>query len=570
MANANLRIKVSTTGAREAKNSLSSITTAAKAVAASWAAIKAVQLGKTFVQTASEMETFNIRLRVVLGSAEKGSKVFQEMRKYAAQVPFTFKQVMESAAQLGGIMEDGSKEIKKWMPLIGDIAAATGLGIQQTTTQIIRMYSAGAASADLFRERGVLAMLGFKAGVKYTAEETRRMLMDAWTDPESKFRGATDELKSSWKGLTSMMSDAWTEFQLTIMESGLFDLLKENIGSITFLIKELNKELKGTKSMFADVLDFAKSASPLYHLIGWGKVAKESGAMQNTLDWLTGKSQKTKYISSSDKGESGGGSFIPTGNQGAESVQALKIEVDETQKSVDELFNSVLQEQMWDKFAEEMKPPISEFGNLNDALDKVSNTLKETGLEIQIRAVKDAVADTGAGLKETAESSNEFFDAIQQRAATWADRITDAFLNVASKGKEAFADMAESILRDIARIMIKEQIVMPLMASFGLVPPRALGGPVYAGSPYVVGERGPELFIPNSGGSIVPNGGGSNAVNVTVINNAGAEVQTQTKTNSNGTKEIQIMVDKAVKRSIQGGRYDRELGSAFGLKRAGR
>jgi hypothetical protein len=34
---------------------------------------------------------------------------------------------------------------------------------------------------------------------------------------------------------------------------------------------------------------------------------------------------------------------------------------------------------------------------------------------------------------------------------------------------------------------------------------RAMGGPVTSGAPYVVGERGPELFVPNAGGSIVNN-----------------------------------------------------------------
>jgi hypothetical protein len=37
---------------------------------------------------------------------------------------------------------------------------------------------------------------------------------------------------------------------------------------------------------------------------------------------------------------------------------------------------------------------------------------------------------------------------------------------------------------------------------------RAAGGPVSAGSPYLVGERGPELFVPSRSGTIAPNGGG--------------------------------------------------------------
>ena len=43
--------------------------------------------------------------------------------------------------------------------------------------------------------------------------------------------------------------------------------------------------------------------------------------------------------------------------------------------------------------------------------------------------------------------------------------------------------------------------------------PRADGGPVSQGSSYVVGERGPEMFVPNQSGTIVPNGGGGQTFN---------------------------------------------------------
>jgi tape measure domain-containing protein len=47
---------------------------------------------------------------------------------------------------------------------------------------------------------------------------------------------------------------------------------------------------------------------------------------------------------------------------------------------------------------------------------------------------------------------------------------------------------------------------------------RAMGGPVTAGQPYLVGERGPELFVPSGGGNVLPNGkgGGNVTVNVSV------------------------------------------------------
>lgn len=48
---------------------------------------------------------------------------------------------------------------------------------------------------------------------------------------------------------------------------------------------------------------------------------------------------------------------------------------------------------------------------------------------------------------------------------------------------------------------------------------KAMGGPVNAGTSYVVGERGPELFMPNTSGTIVPNnrlGGQGTVINLTV------------------------------------------------------
>lgn len=50
---------------------------------------------------------------------------------------------------------------------------------------------------------------------------------------------------------------------------------------------------------------------------------------------------------------------------------------------------------------------------------------------------------------------------------------------------------------------------------------RAMGGPVVGGTPYVVGERGPELFVPRGSGSIVPNhamGGTSIQIGTVVVN----------------------------------------------------
>jgi hypothetical protein len=103
------------------------------------------------------------------------------------------------------------------------------------------MYSAGAAAADLFRERGVLSMLGFQAGVSVSAEETRKRLIAAWEDPASRFRDASAMLARTWTGMLSMLSDAWFQFRNLVMEAGVFDFIKAAIQTVLDLISDLRE-----------------------------------------------------------------------------------------------------------------------------------------------------------------------------------------------------------------------------------------------------------------------------------------------------------------------------------------
>lgn len=204
-----------------------------------WAAVelgeKAVRVvagvAAGFVEAASTAEQYKVRLQVLLKSQGEANRLFDEMNRYAAQTPFEFEEIMGAATALSGVVKGGVGEVTRLMPLIGDLAAASGLSIQEATGQVIRMWSAGAASADLFRERGILAMLGFQAGVTYSAQETREQLMAEWQKTDSSFRGATDQLADTWGGLTSMLADKWFAFRTRLMDAGVFELLKEQTRS---------------------------------------------------------------------------------------------------------------------------------------------------------------------------------------------------------------------------------------------------------------------------------------------------------------------------------------------------
>lgn len=78
--------------------------------------------------------------------------------------------------------------------------------------------------------------------------------------------------------------------------------------------------------------------------------------------------------------------------------------------------------------------------------------------------------------------------------------MEDAIVKFAMTGKLSFRDMAQSIIADIIRIQVRRAIVSAA-SIFGF----ANGGPVQAGKPIIVGERGPEMFLPRQDGTIVSN-----------------------------------------------------------------
>lgn len=128
------------------------------------------------------------------------------------------------------------------------------------------------------------------------------------------------------------------------------------------------------------------------------------------------------------------------------------------------------------------------------------------------------------GLKE---AFNTYVDSATNAAqqardgfATFTQGMEDAFVKFVQTGKLSFSDLANSIIADLAKIVAKKAIVgfgeflgfggsgsvsagplTILSKLFGF----AAGGQVMKDNPIMVGERGPELFVPKSAGTIVPN-----------------------------------------------------------------
>lgn len=161
---------------------------------------------------------------------------------------------------------------------------------------------------------------------------------------------------------------------------------------------------------------------------------------------------------------------------------------------------------------------------------------KRIGLINQEAAVRRARdQDFAAGVEESMKKYAESMTPLKQGAAM-ADSVynnmgssLDRFVET---GKFKFGDFANSVIMDLLKIQLRAaatQLFNSVLGTFGFsLPGRALGGPVTAGQPYIVGERGPEVFLPASNGNIVPNNrlgsGGGQALggSTTIINNISA------------------------------------------------
>lgn len=119
---------------------------------------------------------------------------------------------------------------------------------------------------------------------------------------------------------------------------------------------------------------------------------------------------------------------------------------------------------------------------------------------------------------DSATNSSRIAENIFSSMTSNMNSALDSFVD---NGKFSFNDLASSIIRDILKIQLRAAAANLFSSGANFLgftlPGRATGGPVSAGMPYMIGERGPEMFIPAQAGNIVPNnklsgmgGGGSN------------------------------------------------------------
>ena len=131
-------------------------------------------------------------------------------------------------------------------------------------------------------------------------------------------------------------------------------------------------------------------------------------------------------------------------------------------------------------------------------------------------------------INEAAKRQKEIFKQIGDSIATGvSDALVDAILHT-----QSLAQAASALLNDIARQFLRLGINTALGAIFGGpfadLPGFAKGGRPPVGRASIVGEKGPELFVPTSAGTIIPNdriGGGITNNIVVNVDASGSNVE---------------------------------------------
>ena len=556
---------------------------------------------RSLVNTGKQIEGLQVRLKFLFGTAQEGAKAFDEMAKFAAKVPFSLEEIQAGSGVLAVVSKD-AKELANLMEITGNVAAVTGLDFKTTAEQIQRSMSAGISAADLFRDRGVKAMLGFKAGATVTIEETADALQKTF-GKGGKFGGATDELANTFEGTLSMIGDKFFNFKRTILEAGFFEGLKKQFGDLNKALEENSEMIEklgvGVGTVLA--LGVEKLAQSIKLIAEYSNLVKETFKIiisyklaklfLNIARALVGVVAGMKAIAILS-GPVGIGLAAAAAVAGTAAYYLLGKELDSIAEKIDRnhekfktgeipdrgrgmgqytvispkemeavdtfLYNTV--NELEYKIPSATEKAIAKFKELNSgALEDIKNKQEN---------IKMIIADgINSGITKMSEAL--------ARSVVLGEKLSDTLRNIAQQilGK-IIAHLIEKIARQAISIAMENTQIAQLMTKLGIekmithektkqsvmkgvstggdlltgiMGSFASGGAVSKGEPILVGENGAEMFVPNQSGQITQSargtGGGSTTVNFN-INTVDARGFNELLTQSRGT--ITQLINQAV------------------------
>lgn len=185
----------------------------------------------------------------------------------------------------------------------------------------------------------------------------------------------------------------------------------------------------------------------------------------------------------------------------------------------------------------------AEIERLNEE-ERLAREYADKKLQIE----KDLNEKTKALRNDTTLATKTFFEQLERSidpAVLTAQKWESVFANIenaidelVTTGKFNFKDFALSIIADLLKIQMRAIIVQAILSAIGAIfgggPTAATGSSIspipgarfaakganaLSGQPFIVGEQGPELFVPKTAGAIVPNDKLGGQVSAPITNN---------------------------------------------------
>ena len=519
-------------------------------------------LTRSFINVGREVEELGVRFNFLFGSVQEGQKAFKELVTFAGKVPFTLQEIATASGNLAVISKD-SKELAKNLKIVGNVSAVTGLDFRTTAEQIQRSFAGGISAADIFRERGVRALLGFKAGATVSIEDTVKRFEEVFGEG-GRFGRATEVLATTFTGTLSMIQDKIFQFKLGVNEAGFFDFIKGGLATINDLLEENETALRDfANTIGKNLVAVIKSA-----LIGFGEVFNTvKGVFKIIGTGIAGTIDLVKALPEGVR-EFGILGFLLLGRKGKLAViilggliKKLGIDIEEMSKrlglNTDEANEFGKELSTVEKFINRIEESIisntKELAKMNDEIAKAKAEAEATVTPF-IEMADKIKGSINKSLKETSDLANNVTKVLQLGIDGFSKGIAESIVlgkELNTTMKDLGRTLAVEVLSTLIKIVAQKAVIYSIDKATAMIQSktgskglfgsilgifggsggsglfqggvggaRASGGTVSKGQPYLVGERGAELFIPNSTGQIAQSargmGGGAVSVNFNI------------------------------------------------------
>lgn len=196
---------------------------------------------RDFIKVANTLEQVKFQMVAVTKDTKVANQIFKNTRQFATEVSFSFEDLVGASNRMAAQLKGDIDQVDFFLRASADVAAVTGMSVDDAASQFMRLMAGGTGAADTFRERGVLAMMGFEHGATYSLDQVEKKIKSAFKEGGSVIAGVAPQMATTFSGSLSMIGDKVFELKSRVMEAGVFDFLKD---AADFINLELDAALQ--------------------------------------------------------------------------------------------------------------------------------------------------------------------------------------------------------------------------------------------------------------------------------------------------------------------------------------